>query len=354
MTDKLADAMPIMADVARNPAFRPEELERQRQLSLDSLQVAYQEPGEIAGYAGGPVVFAGTPFGHVAVGTPDSIARLKPQDLAAIHTAWYRPDNAVLVLTGDISPEQGFALAEKMFGDWATPATPLAAAPDVQPRPQPRSVAIDLPGTGQASVNLLKPAIARGDPGYYTGLVANAVLGGGYSARLNAEIRIKRGLSYGAFSRLSANRTTGLFRAAVQTKNESAPQVLGLIDEQLKGMATAPPGPEELKARKSMLVGGYGRALATSNGLAAILDSLAVYGVPLDEISRYTAKVDAVTPDQVQAFAAQRFDPTGASVVVVGDAKSFAVPLKAVRPDLEVIPAADLDLDSPTLRKAGK
>jgi zinc protease len=354
MTDKLADAMPIMADVARNPAFRAEELERQRQLSLDSLQVAYQEPGEIAGYAGAPVVFAGTPFGHVAVGTPDSIARLKPDDLAAIHRAWYRPDNAVLVLTGDIAPEQGFALAEKMFGDWAKPAEPLAAAPDIQPRPQARSVAIDLPGTGQASVNLLKPGIPRSDPGYYTGIVANTVLGGGYSARLNEEIRVKRGLSYGAYSHLSANRTTGLFRAAVQTKNESAPQVLALIDEQLKGLAAGPPGAEELKARKSMLVGSYGRSLATSNGLADILDSLAVYGVPLDEISRYTAKVEAVTPQEVQAFAAQHFDPAGASVVVVGDAKSFEGPLKAARPDLEVIPVTGLDLDSPTLRRAGK
>jgi zinc protease len=111
MSDKLDQAMPIMADVARNPVFKPDELERQRQLALDSLQVAYREPGDIAAYAAGPVVFAGTPFGHVAVGTPDSIAKLQPADLAALHRAWFRPDNAILVLTGDITAEQGFALA---------------------------------------------------------------------------------------------------------------------------------------------------------------------------------------------------------------------------------------------------
>ena len=354
MPDKLETAMPIMADVARNPAFKPEELERQRQLALDSLQVAYQEPGSIAGYAAGPVVFGGTPFGHVASGTPDSIAKLKPEDLAAIHRAWFRPDNAILVLTGDISAEQGFALAERTFGDWATPSAPLPAAPTISPKLAPRVVAIDLPGTGQASVNVLKPGIARSDPAYYTGVVANTVLGGGYSARLNEEIRVKRGLSYGASSRLSANRTTGLFLATAQTKNESAPQVLSLIDAQMKSLLGAPPTAAELAARKSVLVGGFGRGLATTDGLANILGNYALYGVPLDEITRYTAKVEGVSAADVQAFAGKMFDPTNASVVVVGDAKSFAAPLKAARPDLEVIPADQLDLDSPTLRKAAK
>jgi len=354
MPDKLEAALPIMADVARNPAFKPEELERQRQLALDGLQVAYQEPGEIAAYAAGPVVFAGTPFGHVSTGTPASIARLKPADLAAIHSVWFRPDNAVLVLTGDITAEQGFALAERTFGDWAKPSTPLPPAPTVTPRLAPRTLAIDLPGTGQASVNVVKPGIARADPAYYTGLVANTVLGGGYSARLNEEIRVKRGLSYGASSRLSANRTTGLFRASAQTKNESAPQVLSLIDEQMKSLAAAPPTAAELVARKSVLVGGFGRQLATTGGLADILGTYAVYDVPLDEVTRYTAKVEAVSAADIQGFAGRVFDPANASVVVVGDAKAFATSLKAARPDLEVIPASELDLDSPTLRKAAK
>ncbi|MBS0334760.1 MAG: insulinase family protein, partial [Proteobacteria bacterium] len=112
MTDKLPAGMAIMADVARNPAFRPEELERQRAQALDGLRVGYQEPGQVSAYAAAPIVFAGTAFGHAPSGTPGSLPKLKPSDLAALHKAWFRPDNAILVLTGDISPEQGFALAE--------------------------------------------------------------------------------------------------------------------------------------------------------------------------------------------------------------------------------------------------
>ncbi len=351
MPDKLAAGMAIMADVARNPAFATEELERQREQALDGLRVAYEQPGQVAGFAAAPVIYGGTPFGHTPQGTPASIRKLKPADLAALHAAGFRPDNAILVLTGDISAEAGFAAAEQAFGGWARPASPLPAAPAVTPKIQPRAVAIDIPGTGQASVNVLKPAIARTDPAYYPGVVAATVLGGGYSARLNQEIRIKRGLSYGASARLSTARTTGSFRASAQTKNESAGQVLELINAELARLAAQPVGADELKARKSTLVGDYGRELATSSGLADILGNYALYGVPLDELGRYTAKVEAVTPAEVQAFAKTSLDPAQTSVIVAGDAKGYAAGLKAKLPNLEIIPAAELDLESPTLRK---
>jgi zinc protease len=350
MPDKLPQALAIMADVAMNPAFAEEELERQRQQALDGLQVAYQQPGQLAAMAAAPVVFAGTAFGHAPNGTPESLPKLKRTDLAAIHARHYQPQNAVLVLTGDITPEQGFAMAEQAFGGWTGGGNP-PAAPVIRPQPKPRAIAIDIPGTGQASVNVVKPAIARTDPDYYPGMVATTVLGGGYSARLNQEIRIKRGLSYGARAGLSAARTTGSFRATAQTKNESAPEVLDLINAEMRKLAAEPASPEEMKARKSVLVGAFGRELATSGGLADILGNLALYGLPLDEIGAYTAKVEAVQAPQVQDFARRVLDPAQSSVIVAGDAKAFQGPLKTRLPHLEVIPAAQLDLDSPTLRK---
>lgn len=354
MPDKLPAAMAIMADVARNPAFAQEELDRQRAQALDGLSVAFQSPGQLAGFAASPVIFSGTPFGYVATGTQTSLPKISTGDLAALHATYFRPDNAILVLTGDITPEQGLALAEQAFGDWKAPAGPAPARVAVTPQGKPRAVAIDLPGTGQAAVTVVKAAIPRGDPAYYPGIVTNSVLGGGYSARLNQEIRIKRGLSYGANSRLSAMRTTGLFRAAAQTKNESAPQVLDLIVAELSRLAQTPASAEELKARKSVLIGSFGRELATTDGLAGILGSLALYDLPLTEVGAYTGKVEAVTAGQVQAFAKQNLDPAKASVIVAGDAKAFQAELKTRRPDLEVVPVSELDLDSVTLKKAVK
>ena len=344
-------AMEIMADVAQHPVFAPEEVERSRKEALDTLEVSYQRPGAIAGFVTAPVVYGGTPFGHVAHGTPASLARVSRADIARFHALWWRPDNAILVITGDVSPGEGFAWAQRAFGDWARPAGPPPAPPQGRPDAAPRAVAVDLPGTGQAAVVVAEPAIARGDRRYYAGLVANAVLGGGYSARLNEEVRVKRGLSYGAGSRLSAHRTLGAFTAQAQTKNESAPAVAVLMRDQIAGLAAAPAGPDELNARKSSLVGEYGRTLATADGLAGILGDLALYGIDVGEIKLYTAKVDAVSAADIQAFAREVLDPGRASVIVVGDAKLFAAPLKASLPNLEVIPIDRLDLDRPSLEK---
>ena len=349
LSDKIAPAMAIMADVVRRPTFAPEELERQRAQALDGLSVAYQDPGQLSAMAAGPVVFAGTPFGHVADGTPASLPRLTPERLKALHAAHFRPDNAILVLTGDVTPEAGFALARQAFGDWTAPAAPAPAQPVITPAAERQVVVIDLPGTGQAAVRVAKPAIARRDAAYYPALVANAVLGTGYSSRLNQEIRIKRGLSYGAGSSISARRTTGAFQAQAQTKNESAPEVLDLIAAEMRRLGEAPVAAEELKARKSVLIGGFGRALGTAGGLGGLLGELAFQDVPLAEIGVYTDRVEAVDAEAVRRFAAEALAPETASVIIAGDAELFIESLKTREPNLRRIPAEDIDLDSPNL-----
>jgi zinc protease len=352
MPQNLGPAMVIMADVARNPVFKPEELERIRTQSLDALSVAYQRPGSVASFAAAPLIYAGSPFGHVASGTPASLKRIGRDALVGMHDACWRPDNAILVITGDLTPEEGFALAEKNFGDWARPAAPLPPVPVADMTPKPHAVVIDMPQSGQAGVVVAKTAIVRSDPRYYAGLVANTVLGGGYSARLNEEIRIKRGLSYGANSSLTARQSTGAFTALTQTKPASAPEVVTLVREEMAKLGQAAPSADELAARKSSLVGGYGRQIATTDGLASTLSDLALYGIDLSEMKAYTAKVEAVSPGQVKDFAAQVLDPANATVVVVGDANLFAPEMAKVLPNAETIPLDQLDLDSPTLRKA--
>ncbi|HTX49315.1 MAG TPA: pitrilysin family protein [Caulobacteraceae bacterium] len=352
MPSKLAAALAIVADVARHPAFAQAELDRARKQQLDDLDVAYGDPGQVAGFATAGVVYAGTPFAHTEDGAPASLKRLTRDDLVRFHDVYWRPDNAILVLTGDITPEEGFALAEKAFGDWPKPTSVLPPQPGGQPRAAPRDVAIDLPGTGQAAVMVVKPGIARRDPRYFAGVVANAVLGGGYSARLNEEIRVKRGLSYGAESSLAAHRTLGAFTAVAQTRNDAAVEVAGLIEAGMASLAKTPPAPEEIAARKASLIGDYGRDIETATGLGGAIADLAIYGIDLSEIAAYPGKIEAVSAQQAQTFAGDVLQPAGASTIVVGDGKQFLGALKAKAPDLEVIPIADFDPDSPTLKAA--
>lgn len=348
-------AMAIFADVARRPTFASEELERQRKQALSDLDVAMSDPSSIAGWAAARAVYAGAPYGAPIKGGPVSLAAVSSDEVRAFHHAWWRPDRATLVLTGDLTPDQGFALAQRWFGDWTSPteAAPAVAPPSGDP-PKPRVIVVDLPGAGQAAVTVTRLGLTRTDPRHYQALVANQVLGGGYSSRLNEEIRVKRGLSYGASSAFAFRLAPGPFSAATQTKNPSAPEVAQLITSTMQGMGKSPATDAELRARKSALIGEFGRQVETNGGSASVLGLLALYHIDLGELARYGDKVQAVTAEDVRAFSAQVLDPASASLVIVGDAKHFLEALRAKYPDLELIPAADFDLESPTLRKTTK
>ncbi len=163
---------------------------------------------------------------------------------------------------------------------------------------------------------------------------------------MNAEIRIKRGLAYGASSGLDARRGVGSLTAATATKNASAPEVAGLIAAEFKRLASVPVAGTELTIQKAVLTGSFGQSVETVAGLAGRLAGLAVDGVPLTELAAYSAKVDAVTPADVTAVAATLFDPAKASTIVVGDAKTFMPAFAKAGTRVEVIPAAKLDLDA--------
>ena len=351
LSDQLDAAMPILADVALRPRFAPDELQRLRRQRLDALAVQMQEPGGLARLALRPVVFGASPYGHNALGSPASLARIDRPAVLAQYTASYRPDNAVLVLTGDITPERGFALAQRAFAGWTRPATPPPRPVSPPPPPAARVVVIDLPGTGQAAVLAAAPSIARADPRFYAAEVASAVLGGGFSARLNEELRIKRGLSYGAGADIDEFRDTGLFYASAQTKNASAAEVAALTLDQIAALSASPIPSAELEAREAAIVGEFGRNVGTSSGLAGqIAGNYALYGVDPGEIAAFTRRIDAVTADAARTAGARAIDPAKTSLIVAGDAKLFAPALRARFPNLEVIEATSLDLDSATLQ----
>lgn len=352
ISSKISPALNILADVVRHPTFKDEEIERMRQQTLDDLTVELGQPGSIARYVASRVVFGDAPYGQPLAGTTETITRITPADFPKYHGRWYRPDNAILVLGGDIRAANAFALAQRYFGDWKKPAGSLPALPSPKPIESagPRVVVVDKPDAGQAAVLAVRTGIARTDPDYFRGLVANSVLSG-YSGRLNQEIRIKRGLSYGAGSSLDTRRSVGPFVASAQTKNQSAAQVAELLLAEVSGLATAPVPEVELKPRKAVVVGNFARNLETSSGLVAQIASLALYGISFNEINRYIGNVESITASDVQKFASSHLDAKSTSVVIVGNAKEFLPELSKKYPQVEVIPMAELDFNTALLRK---
>ncbi|HXH38922.1 MAG TPA: pitrilysin family protein [Thermoanaerobaculia bacterium] len=352
LSSKLPAAMAFLADVVRHPTFKQDEIDRLRQQNIDALSVAMRQPGRLANFVAAHVIFGAGPYGHNLGGTPESLARIKRDDIIAFHRDYYRPDNAILVLCGDITPAKAFATAQELLGGWK-PATgshpvPLAWIKDL---PAPHVVVVDMPAAGQAAVVVGRPGLRRADPAYHLSLVTNSILGGGYSSRLNEEIRIKRGLSYGAGSSFDLRRDVGPFSASAQTKNESAAEVAGLIIDEMNKLGTTLVAGDELGPRKAALIGGFGSQLETNKGIIGRIGTLALYGLSLDEINRYISGVQSVAASDVETFAAAHLAGNNASIVIVGDGKKFLPALQQRFKDVEVIPIDELDVNSATLRK---
>ncbi|WP_374944296.1 M16 family metallopeptidase [Sphingomonas sp.] len=353
-SDQIAPAMAILADVATAPAFAPEEIERARAQAIDGLTVTLKNPAALASLVAARAVFGDEPYGAPVSGTPASLAALTRDDLVRSYRRTWTPRHATLAMVGDITPAAARSLAERRFGTWRGPDAASAPGRRGTDRlviePAPRVIVVDLPDAGQAGVVVARSALARRDPRYYDLAVANTVLGGGFSSRLNQEIRIKRGLAYGAGSGVQALRLPGSVSARTQTKNATAPEVVALIVAEMKRMGTTLVPAAELDTRKAVLVGGFGRAIETTSGVADILGDYLVQDVPLTELARFTGAVEGVDPAAVQRAAAALLDPQAASIVVVGDAKQFLEPLRKAYPGLEVVPASALKLDSATLK----
>ncbi|MDB5687301.1 MAG: peptidase [Rhizorhabdus sp.] len=348
--DQAKPALAILADVARNPAFAPEEIERARAQTIDDVSVTLKDPAKLAGLVASRAVFGTAPYGHVLSGTPASLKAIGAADIAAAYRATWRPDQAALVLVGDITPAVTKALAEANFDDWKAPAASPASVATPASYPVPRVIVVDMPDAGQAGVVIARPGITRRDPLFYPASVANTILGGGYSSRLNQEIRIKRGLAYGAGSALTARRLPGSVSARTQTKNPSAAEAVSIMIAEMKRLGDRPVAASELETRKAVLIGNFGRATETTDDIADMLGDYVVQNVPLSELARFTPSVAAVDPDAVQAAAAKLLDPGQASIVVVGDAKLFVDALREAYPKLELIPVAALKLDKVGLR----
>ncbi|MFA5964676.1 MAG: pitrilysin family protein [Sphingomonas sp.] len=355
-SDQAGPALAILADVAEHPAFAADEIERARVQAIDGVNVTIKDPSRLAGLVSARTVFGDMPYGHALSGTPKSLKAITRGDIVgAYRTAW-SPRNATLVMVGDITPAAARTLAERNLGAWGGPVatrategetlTQVGASTNVAPR----VVVVDMPGAGQAGVVVGRMAIARSDPSYYPASVANTILGGGFSSRLNQEIRIKRGLAYGAGSTLAAHRDGGSISARTSTKNPSAPETVAIIVAEMKRMGAEPVAASELDTRKAVLIGGFGRATETTGGIAGTLAGYVEQGVPVSELQRYIPSVSAVDPAAVQHAAAALMDPARASIVVVGDARLFVDALRKDYPQLEVIPADKLDLDSPALK----
>ena len=297
--DKLPAALNILRDVLQQPRFDAAILEREKTRTIAGLKEAMTRPDSIAGKAFWEAMYPDHPYGRQA--TPESVASLNRTDLLEFHRRLYTADNASISLVGQLNRQQ----AEKIAEDLSTalpagtppslPAAPVAAPATTKALPHPAS---------QAHISLGLPAIERGHPDFFPLMVGNYTLGGGgFVSRLVKEVRDKRGFAYSVYSYFAPLRHAGPFQIGLQTQRNQAGEAIKVVRQVLDEFIANGPSLDELTAAKANLSGSFPLRLDSNAKLLANIAVIGFYGLPLDYLDHYQAKVEAVTVDEIkQAF----------------------------------------------------
>jgi predicted Zn-dependent peptidase len=334
-----------MADLALRPTFPREELDRIRQQRLTSLIQARDDPATIASLAFSRAVFGtANRYGTATMGTTETIKSFTPEDLRAFYSAVFRPDNATLLVVGDVTLNTLLPLLETNFGGWrasgSAPTRPKLPAPSTRTR---REVyLVDKPGAPQSQIRIGTVGVPRSTPDYFPLQITNTILGGSFSSRLNMNLREKHGYSYGAASQFDMRVEAGPFFATAGVQTDKTAESLKEFFNELNGILQPIPA-DELARAKNYVALRYPGGFETTGDISRRLEEVLVYHLPADYLSSYIRQIESVTAADVQRVARRYIVPDRVAVVVVGDRKTIEPGIRALNlGPINVLPIDDV------------
>jgi zinc protease len=319
LTKNFPATLALLADVTLNPSFPSAEVERQRASRLASLVQQRDNPAQVAAQVTAAVLYGPKhPYGYSETGTEASVKTLSRDELTAFWKQNFVPNNAALVVAGDISMGELRTLAETAFGNWSrgTPAQPRLGAPTTT---SARVVIVDKPGSPQTQVRVGSIGAARSSPDFRPIQVMNLALGGLFSSRINMNLREEHGYTYGASSQFAFRRAPGPFQVASGIRTDVTGEAVSEIFKEIQGMVDRPVSDAELRASKDALANSLPGAFESSANAVNNFSNVFTYDLGLDYYSRYAEQVNAVTAEQILAAARQYLVPSAMIVVAVGD-----------------------------------
>ncbi len=309
----------LFMEVLTKPVFPPQEIKREVEKTQAQIRSAEDRPEDVAEKAFRKELFRSA-YGHPVEGTKESLSRLSRDAAEGFYRAHYLPNNAVLVVVGDITSAEVKAKLLPRIEAWQAGLVATARFKSAF-NDGPKTVTIDRPIT-QANIVMGHAGVSRDNPDYYALSVMNYILGGGgESARLFDEVRVKRGLAYAVASFFDPHRYPGSFQVILQTKNASAREAIGIAREQMEIIRRKPVKKSELKRAKNYLIGSFPMRVETQARLADFLAQVEYYGLGLDYPGRYPVLIGSVTRTRVQDVAKRYLHPDQCIVVIVADLK---------------------------------
>jgi zinc protease len=329
-TAQLDSALALFADVALHPSFPANEFERIRKSRLTDLIRLKDQGPAIANLAFPAIIYgSGHPYGAATLGTEASVKSLSVADLQNYYQANFKPNNATLIIVGDVSPSQIEQKINAVFGGWQRgDVSPLTYA-DPPKAGTTTIYLIDKPGAAQSSFRIGAVGVPRSTKDYFALSVMNTILGGSFSSRLNQNLRETKGYTYGANTRFDMRRAAGPFSASAEIVAAKTDSALLEFMKELNGIRQTVP-PTELSRAKRFLQLQLPGNFETTQDIAFQLVPVALYGLPLDYYNNYVQNIEAVTQADVARVAQQYINTGSLAVVIVGDRKSIEPGLKAI------------------------
>lgn len=352
MKDSFEVGLRMLSDIARQPAFAAEEIERKKKQTLSALQVSLEDPAFVADAVFDRLVYGFHPYGLPHSRSPETLASITRDDLVGFHVRYFVPNNAILAVVGDVTADEAFERARKVFGDWPRREVqrPTFVAP---PDPTRRVVVINKPDAVQTEVRVGHLGVRRQDSDYMAVNLALRILGGEGANRLHQVLRSERGLTYGAKADMKALLESGDFEASTNTRSNATGEVLRLIVDEFWRLQRERVGERELQSAKAYLTGSFPLTIETPDAIATQVLNVLFYGLPVEQLQSFRERVNAVRPDDIERVARFYLRPDRLSVVLVGNAAAFASQLKSVGfGTFEVVEMGDLDLMAADFKKA--
>jgi len=318
----------LMADVSLRPSFPADEVERQRASRLAQLVQQRENPGQLAAQVTASALYgARHPYGYTEIGTEPSVKAMSRDDMQQFWKQNFVPNNAALVVAGEMSMTELRALAEKSFGAWqrGTPARPSLGSPATT---QAKVIIVDKPGAPQTQVRVATIGAARSSPDFRPMQVMNLALGGQFGSRINMNLREEHGYSYGTYSQFQFRRSAGPFQVAGGVRTDVTGAAISEILKEIRGAVDKPIAGEELASAKSSMVNSLAGAFETASNAVGNFSNVFVYDLPIDYYSHYAEQVNAVTPEQALAMAKKYLGPDRLVVIAVGDRSKIEPEIK--------------------------
>lgn len=325
----LAAGLDLFQDVLLHPAFAQEEVRRKVAEIQASLKSDEDEPMVVAARAFNKDLFGAFPYGHPIRGTQEGLAAITPKDLKEFHSRYWRPNNAILCIAGDLTHDEARKWVMKVFGAWPAKEIPAAKLPPIPDLKERQVVVLDKDIT-QANIILGNMGISRSNPDFYALQVMNYILGGGgFASRLMDNIRVNRGLAYSVSSQFDPGLAPGPYAVTLETKNRSSAEAVEQVLAEIKRIQQQPVTAAELSEAKSYLIGSFPRKMDSLSRRAWLMGYAEFYGLGLDYPWRYPDLIQNLTPADIQRVAEKYLHPDKYLLVIVGKKSAMPPPFGA-------------------------